>query len=99
VPWRRLIPRVAPLMIVYFCQGWTGWLFVTWMPSSLQKNYSVEIKKSAFLYTALLFSGFLAELIGGMTTDSLLRRTGSLQIARSLMIAGSWVFAWRGWCR
>ena len=28
-----------------------------------------------------------------MTTDSLLRRTGSLQIARSLMIAGSWVFA------
>jgi hypothetical protein len=21
VPWRRLIPRVAPLMIIYFCQG------------------------------------------------------------------------------
>jgi nitrate/nitrite transporter NarK len=96
VPWRRLIPRVAPLMIVYFCQGWTGWLFVTWMPSLLQKNYGVEIKKSAFLYMALLFSGFLAELIGGMTTDSLLRRTGSLQIARSLMIAGSWVFAVAG---
>jgi len=38
----------------------------------------------------------LAELIGGMTTDSLLRRTGSLQIARSLMIAGSWVFAVAG---
>ena len=45
---------------------------------------------------ALLFSGFLAELIGGMTTNSLLRRTGSLQIARSLMIAGSWVFAVAG---
>ena len=44
----------------------------------------------------LLFSGFLAELIGGMTTDYLLRRTGSLQIARSLMIAGSWVFAVAG---
>ncbi len=58
VPWRRLIPRVAPLMIVYFCQGWTGWLFVTWMPSLLQKNDGVEIKKSAFLYMALLFSGF-----------------------------------------
>ena len=24
VPWRRLIPRVAPLMIVYFYQGWTA---------------------------------------------------------------------------
>ena len=36
---------------------------MTWMPSLLQKNYGVEIKKSAFLYMALLFSGFLAELI------------------------------------
>ncbi len=26
VPWRRLVPRVAPLMIIYFCQGWTSWL-------------------------------------------------------------------------
>jgi hypothetical protein len=33
VLWRRLVPRVAPLMIIYFYQGWTGWLFVTWMPS------------------------------------------------------------------
>ncbi|HEV2100112.1 MAG TPA: MFS transporter, partial [Stellaceae bacterium] len=96
VPWRHLIPRVAPLMIVYFCQGWTGWLFVTWMPSLLQKNYGVEIKKSAFLYMGLLFAGFLAELLGGITTDHLLRRTGSLQIARSLMIAGSWAFAVAG---
>jgi nitrate/nitrite transporter NarK len=66
------------------------------MPSLLQKSYGVEIKKSAFLYMALLFSGFFAELIGGMTTDHLLRRTGSLQIARSLMIGVSWVFAVAG---
>ncbi|HEX9534957.1 MAG TPA: MFS transporter, partial [Stellaceae bacterium] len=96
VPWRRLIPRVTPLMIVYFCQGWTGWLFVTWMPSLLQKNYGVDLKKSAFLYMAMLFSGFLAELLGGVTTDYLLRRTRNLQIARSLMIAVSWVLAVAG---
>ena len=83
-------------MIIYFCQGWTGWLFVTWMPSLLQKNYGVEMKKSSFLYMALLFSAILAELLGGMITDCLLRRTGSLQIARSLMIAVSWVFAVAG---
>ena len=96
VPWRRLIPRVAPLMIVYFCQGWTGWLFVTWMPSLLQKNYGVDLKKSALLYMGMLFAGFLAELVGGITTDYLLRRTRNLQIARSLMIAVSWVLAVAG---
>jgi len=83
-------------MIVYFCQGWTGWLFVTWMPSLLQKNYGVDLKKSAFLYMAMLFSGFLAELLGGVTTDYLLRCTRNLQIARSLMIAVSWVLAVAG---
>jgi MFS family permease len=96
VPWRSLIPRVAPLMIVYFCQGWTGWLFVTWMPSLLQKNYGVDLKKSALLYMGMLFAGFFAELVGGMTTDYLLRRTCNLQIARSLMIAVSWVLAVAG---
>jgi sugar phosphate permease len=33
VPWRRLVPRMVPMMLTYFCMGWTGWLYVTWMPS------------------------------------------------------------------
>ena len=92
VPWRRLIPRVAPLMVIYFCQGWTAWLFVTWMPSLMQKNYGLDLKKSSFLYAAMLFSAMIAELIGGFVTDYLQRRTGNLRIARSLLIASSWSF-------
>ncbi len=91
VPWRRLVPRVAPLMIVYFCQGWTGWLYVTWMPSLFQKNYGLDLKKSSLFYAAMLLCAMFAELLGGVTTDYLLRRTGRLQIARSLLIAGSWM--------
>ena len=89
MPWRSLVPRVTPLMIVYFCQGWTGWLFVTWMPSLLQKNYGVDLKKSSFLYAAMLLCAMIAEFLGGVVTDSLLRRTRNLQIARSRMIAVS----------
>jgi sugar phosphate permease len=99
VPWRRLVPRVAPLMIIYFCQGWTGWLFVTWMPSMLQKNYGLDLKKSSLLYAGMLFSGMISELLGGVATDYLLRRTGNLKIARSLLIAVSWCFVVAGWCR
>jgi MFS family permease len=96
VPWRRLVPRVAPLMMIYFCQGWTGWLFVTWMPSLLQKNYGLDLKKSSFFYAAMLFSAMIAELLGGVVTDYLLRRTGNLKIARSLLIAISWGFVVAG---
>jgi MFS family permease len=96
VPWRRLVPRVAPLMIVYFCQGWTGWLFVTWMPSLLQKNYGLDLKKSSLLYAAMLFCAMIAEFLGGVVTDWLLRRTRNLQIARSRMIAASWILVVAG---
>ena len=93
VPWRRLLPRMAPMMIGYFCQGWTGWLYVTWMPSLFSKNYGLDLKKSSLFYAGTLFCAMLAELLGGVVTDYLLRRTQSLQIARSLLIAVSWVLA------
>lgn len=93
VPWRRLIPRMTPMMIGYFCQGWTGWLYVTWMPSLLSKNYGLELKKSSLFYAGTLLCAMVAELLGGVVTDHLLRRTGNLQIARSLLIATSWVLA------
>jgi len=96
VPWRRLVPRVAPLMTVYFCQGWTGWLYVTWMPSLFQKNYGLDLKRSSFYYAAMLFSAMLAELLGGVVTDYLLKRTRNLQIARSRLIAASWILAVAG---
>jgi MFS family permease len=91
VPWRRLVPRMVPMMIGYFCQGWTGWLYVTWMPSLFSKNYGLDLKKSAFFFAVTLICAMCAELLGGVTTDYLLRRTGSLRIARSALVGASWI--------
>jgi MFS family permease len=93
VPWRRLVPRMAPMMAGYFCQGWTGWLYVTWMPSLFSKNYGMDLKKSALFYAVTLLCAMCAEFLGGLTTDYLLRRTGDLRIARSALIAVSWTLA------
>jgi MFS family permease len=93
VPWRRLVPRMAPLMGGYFCHGWTSWLYATWMPSLFVKNYGLDLKNSAFFYAITFLCAMLAEFLGGVTTDYLLRRTGSLPIARSGLIAASWLLA------
>jgi nitrate/nitrite transporter NarK len=66
------------------------------MPSLFQKNYGLDLKKSSLFYAAMLFSAMLAELLGGVVTDYLLRRTRNLQIARSRMIAVSWILAVAG---
>ena len=93
VPWGRLIPRMVPMMVGYFCQGWTGWLYVTWMPSLFAKNYGMDLKNSSLFYAVTLLCAMFAETLGGMTTDYLLRRTGNLRIARSALIAASWTMA------
>jgi MFS family permease len=93
VPWRRLVPRMTPMMIIYFCQGWTGWLYATWMPSLFQKNYGLDLKKASLLYGAMILSGMIAELLGGIATDYLLHRTQSVQIARARLIAVVWCLA------
>jgi MFS family permease len=57
------------------------------------KNYGLDLKKSSLFYATTLFCSMIAELLGGVVTDYLLRRTRSLQIARSAMIAVSWTLA------
>jgi hypothetical protein len=56
-----------------------------------QPRHRTHLAKSSFLYAAMLFCAMIAEVLGGVVTDHLLRRTGNLQIARSRMIAASWI--------
>ncbi len=86
VPWRRLVPRMVPSMVTYFCMGWTGWLYVTWMPSLFSKNYGVDMKKSAMFYAATFFCATIAEFLGGVISDQLLRRSGRKSVARSWLV-------------
>jgi MFS family permease len=86
VPWGPLLKRMAPVTVVYFCYGWTLWLFLTWIPQYFLHNYQMRITNSALFAASVFFAGVLGDWLGGQTTDWLLRRTGSLTKARSLMV-------------
>ncbi|HEX3863515.1 MAG TPA: MFS transporter [Stellaceae bacterium] len=87
VPWGPLIRRVGPTMFVYFCIGWTGWLFVTWMPSLFLHNYGLNLKSSSFFVSGTFLAGMIGDTVGGVVSDWILERTGSRQKARSWLIA------------
>ena len=93
VPWSRIVPRMMPTMIVYFCMGWTGWLYVTWMPSLFRDNYGLDLKSSALFSSGTFLAAMIGDTVGGVVSDWLLHRTGSRQIARSLLIALCMVFS------
>jgi MFS family permease len=86
VPWAALLRRMAPTMIVYFCCGWTGWLFFTWLPIFFKHGHNLNIRDSAILSSGVFFAGVVGDTVGGILCDGLYRRTGSLETARARVI-------------
>ena len=87
VPWSRLARRMAPVTIVYFCYGWTLWLFLSWIPQYFLHSYDLDLKKSALFAASVFLAGVVGDTLGGIVTDRILVRTGSLHKARSRMVA------------
>jgi sugar phosphate permease len=95
VPWGPLALRMTPVTIVYFCYGWTLWLYLTWLPSYFLHEYRFDLRKSALFTSAVFFAGVLGDYLGGQVSDWLLLRSGDLQRARRNVVmfgfAGSFV--------
>jgi MFS transporter, ACS family, glucarate transporter len=87
VPWGPLFRRMMPVTIVYFCYGWTLWLFLSWIPQYFLHSHGLDLKKSAVFSSSVFFTGVVGDTLGGIVTDRLYKRTGSLQRARSGMVA------------
>ncbi|HEY0749414.1 MAG TPA: MFS transporter [Steroidobacteraceae bacterium] len=86
VPWRPLVRRMLPVTLVYFCYGWTLWLFLTWIPQYFLHNYHMDLKHSAVFAAGVFFAGVLGDSLGGHVTDWLLTRNQSRTKARSYMV-------------
>jgi ACS family glucarate transporter-like MFS transporter len=87
VAWGPLFRRMLPVTIVYFCYGWTLWLFLGWIPQYFLHNYHLNLKHSALFSSTVFFAGVLGDSLGGVVTDRIYTATGSLKRARSWMVS------------
>ena len=79
VPLARLALRMTPVAIVYFTYGWSLWLFLGWMPQYFYHNFRLNIAHSALFASSVFGAGVVGDILGGIVTDRLLRRTGDLK--------------------
>ena len=91
IPWRRLLKRIAPSAAVYFCYGWTGWLYFTWLPSFFLHAHNYDIKSSSIFVSGVFLAGVAGDALGGILADRIFKRTGSLGLSRSALIAATFV--------
>jgi MFS family permease len=89
VPWLQLIVRMLPVTGVYFCYGWTLWLYLAWIPSFFLHSYGLDLKTSALFSAGVFFAGVIGDTLGGVVSDRILVRTGDRNKARrDLVVAG-----------
>lgn len=73
---------MAPVTVVDFCYGWFLVVFQTWIPNYFVQNHGLNLGKTALFSTAVLFAGVIGDTVGGILTDTILHRTGSILLAR-----------------
>jgi len=91
IPWMRLIRRMAPATAVYFCYGWTLWLYLAWVPLFFIHRYNLDLKRSAWFSAGVFFAGVLGDMLGGIVSDRVFEKTGSLNLARRDVILAAYL--------
>ena len=74
--WLRILlrPRVALLVMQYFCWSYVWYFFITWLPIFLQEDYGQSLGATAALATLPLLAGGLGTLVSGWIPPSVPRR-------------------------
>ena len=89
VPWMALCRRMLPVTVVYFCYGWTLWLYLAWIPQFFLHSYKLNLAKSALFAAGVFFAGVIGDTAGGVFSDRILRKTGDRNKARrNLVVLG-----------
>jgi MFS family permease len=86
VPWGRLTRRMLPVTIVYFCYGWTLWLYLSWIPQYFAQSYKLNLRDSAMFAAGVFFGGVVGDTLGGVVTDRVYARTRDHNKARRNLV-------------
>ncbi|UUO09010.1 MFS transporter [Blastopirellula sp. J2-11] len=65
------------------CRAAGYMFFVSWFPTFLQETRGVSIEHSGYMQGVVLAGALIGSLLGGILTDGIWRKTGSLWLSRS----------------
>ena len=89
VTWRNVSQLLGSSTLVgiyigQYCINVLTYFFVTWFPIYLVQQRGMSIQQAGFFTALPALCGFAGGILGGVISDAILRRTGSLTLARKL---------------
>src|SRR5690606_29631743 len=91
VPWKQLLsnPQLWILSVMYFCYGYGIVTFLTWFPKYLTEARDFSLTQMGIYASLPLAGGVLGNIVGGLASDHLVKRTQNLTLARrAIAVAG-----------
>ena len=88
-PWLSLLTsrNLWAICWMYFCMSYGWYFYITWLPTYLKERGVPMVKAGLYGGMPLLF-GAVGCALGGLLTDYLVKRTGSLKARRSIGFTG-----------
>ncbi len=88
IPWRSILRsrHIWALTFSDFCYGYTLWVYLTWLPSYLVQHRGFSILKMGIYASFPLFAAMLGDIVGGLLSDHLFKKTNNLRLARCFLI-------------
>ena len=84
VPLRTIFssPNMWFIAAAYFCFFYGAYFYVSWFPTYLLEYRHLSLKSVGYLAALPLISAMIGDVVGGLLTDFILRKTGNLRLAR-----------------
>ncbi len=100
LPWKQLLFNRDLLILcaTYFASGFGFQFFVTWLPTYLTREHGLTLARSGFYAALPLLAGACGCVLGGLLSDWITRRSGSLLWGRRLVGAGGFLLGAAGFC-
>jgi MFS transporter, ACS family, glucarate transporter len=98
LPWKQLLFNRDLLILcaTYFASGFGFQFFVTWLPTYLTREHGLTLAQSGFYAGVPLLAGALGCALGGILSDWITQRIGSLLWGRRIVGAGGFLLGAAG---
>jgi MFS family permease len=99
VPWRSLLlnSTMLALFFSYFASGFGFQFFVTWLPTYFMREHGLTLQKSGMFAALPLAAGAAGCVLGGVISDWITRRTGSVTVGRRSVGVGGFLIGAAGY--
>ena len=74
IPWRTIFQsrEVWAIIIVQFCQSWSFWLLITWLPTYYENNFHVNIKEIGYFAVVPYMCQAIVGNVAGLLSDRMI---------------------------